>query len=645
MNGRGAIRALVIASGPGTAPALTRAVELAPGIELAGEVDAMRALAGLRPACDAFLVVGDPTVVRELSAASPGIPAVLVGGDADGRHLRLAMSAGARGVVPAEPRPEELAASLLDAVGASAPAQERRRDGRVVAVCGAKGGVGATTVAVGIAAAASGMLVDAAAGHGTLAGHLGCHPQRSLADLARLAGWSRAEAVAAVRTEHPSGMACWPACRSLTWWGCCRGGWALRSPGNAGRWPHDGIRPREAGISVFHRDRAMYGRRPARADSDALAATAAAATIGTMVRRGVDPDAVALVVNRWRGGDALPLRAIEATAGARVLRVVREDTDGASRFGDSGAVPPVKRRGLGRISAASQIGSPVNADLAPLVAGYGELVREELLRRPWLDGDLRGAVEAVALDLIRRDRLPLAPGELERLTAAVADEAAGVGPLEALVRDPTVTEVIVNGPDRVYAEREGRLREEAVDSRTRRTCAMSSTASSAVGRRVDESSPMVDARLPDGSRVNAVLPPLAVDGPLLTIRKFSAAALSIADHGRLGSVRAAHAELLDRAVRGRLNVVISGGTGTGKTTLSMRWRRTSTPAERIVTVEDAAELRLPQPHVARLEARPSNIEGRGRSRPRPGAQRAADAARPIVVGECAGARRWTCSRR
>ena len=141
----------------------------------------------------------------------------------------------------------------------------------------------------------------------------------------------------------------------------------------------------------------------------------------------------------------------------------------------------------------------MNADLAPLVARYRELVREELLRRPWLDGDLRGAVEAVALDLIRRDRLPLAPGELERLTAAVADEAAGVGPLEALVRDPTVTEVIVNGPDRVYAEREGRLREEAVrfedEAHLRHVI---DRIVSAVGRRVDESSPMVDARLPDG---------------------------------------------------------------------------------------------------------------------------------------------------
>ncbi|HVG69006.1 MAG TPA: CpaF family protein [Gaiellales bacterium] len=280
----------------------------------------------------------------------------------------------------------------------------------------------------------------------------------------------------------------------------------------------------------------------------------------------------------------------------------------------------------------------MNADLAPLVARYRELVREELLRRPWLDGDLRGAVEAVALDLIRRDRLPLAPGELERLTAAVADEAAGVGPLEALVRDPTVTEVIVNGPDRVYAEREGRLREEAVrfedEAHLRHVI---DRIVSAVGRRVDESSPMVDARLPDGSRVNAVLPPLAVDGPLLTIRKFSAAALSIATMVDTGSVRPVHAELLERAVRGRLNVVISGGTGTGKTTLLNALAAYIDPAERIVTVEDAAELRLPQPHVARLEARPSNIEGRGEITIR-ALVRNALRMRPdrIVVGEVRG---------
>ena len=289
----------------------------------------------------------------------------------------------------------------------------------------------------------------------------------------------------------------------------------------------------------------------------------------------------------------------------------------------------------------------MNADLAPLVARYRELVREELLRRPWLDGDLRGAVEAVALDLIRRDRLPLAPGELERLTAAVADEAAGVGPLEGLVRDPTVTEVIVNGPERVYAERDGRLREEAVrfedEAHLRHVI---DRIVSAVGRRVDESSPMVDARLPDGSRVNAVLPPLAVDGPLLTIRKFSAAALSIAAMVDTGSVRAAHAELLDRAVRGRLNVVISGGTGTGRRRSSTHWRRTSIPPS------GSSRSRTPPScgshsrmwHGSRPGRRTSRAGGRSPSVPWCATRCACDPTGSWSA-RCAVARRWTCSRR
>ena len=190
----------------------------------------------------------------------------------------------------------------------------------------------------------------------------------------------------------------------------------------------------------------------------------------------------------------------------------------------------------------------------------------------------------------------------------------------------------------MYAEREGRLREEAVrfedEAHLRHVI---DRIVSAVGRRVDESSPMVDARLPDGSRVNAVLPPLAVDGPLLTIRKFSAAVLSIAHDGRHRQRGGGARELLERAVRGRLNIVISGGTGTGKTTLLNALAAYIDPAERIVTVEDAAELRLPQPHVARLEARPSNIEGRGEITVR-ALVRNALRMRPdrIVVGEVRG---------
>ncbi len=280
----------------------------------------------------------------------------------------------------------------------------------------------------------------------------------------------------------------------------------------------------------------------------------------------------------------------------------------------------------------------MTGDLAPLVGRYRERVRERLLLRPWQAGDLRGAVETATLDLIRADRLPLAPGELDRLVAAVADEAAGLGPLEPLVHDPAVTEVIVNGPHQVFSERSGVLREEDVrfedEGHLRHVI---DRIVAAVGRRVDESSPMVDARLPDGSRVNAVLPPLAVDGPLLTIRKFSRAVLSVPRLVEAGSIRPAHAALLERSVRGRLNIVISGGTGTGKTTLLNAMAGFIDPGERIVTVEDAAELRLPQPHVARLEARPANVEGRGEIAVR-ALVRNALRMRPdrIVVGEVRG---------
>ena len=280
----------------------------------------------------------------------------------------------------------------------------------------------------------------------------------------------------------------------------------------------------------------------------------------------------------------------------------------------------------------------MTGDLAPLVGRYRERVRERLLLRPWQAGDLRGAVETATLDLIRADRLPLAPGELDRLVAAVADEAAGLGPLEPLVHDPAVTEVIVNGPHQVFSERSGVLREEDVrfedEAHLRHVI---DRIVAAVGRRVDESSPMVDARLPDGSRVNAVLPPLAVDGPLLTIRKFSRTVLSVPRLVEAGSIRPAHAALLERSVRGRLNIVISGGTGTGKTTLLNAMAGFIDRSERIVTVEDAAELRLPQPHVARLEARPANVEGRGEI-PVRALVRNALRMRPdrIVVGEVRG---------
>jgi pilus assembly protein CpaF len=248
-------------------------------------------------------------------------------------------------------------------------------------------------------------------------------------------------------------------------------------------------------------------------------------------------------------------------------------------------------------------------DPAPLVARYRDRVRREVLEHGTA-GDPRVALTARARELLRAEVLP--PGEVDRVVEAMLDDALGAGPLESLMRDPEVTEVIVNGPADVYAERRGTLRRESVrfeDAAHLRH--VIERIVSAVGRRVDESSPMVDARLPDGSRVNAVIPPVAIDGPLLTVRRFAAGGLGIDQLIAGGSLTPAQAELLGGCIRGRLNVVVSGGTGTGKTTLLNALAAFVGRDERIVTVEDAAELRLAQPHVARLETRPPNVEGRG----------------------------------
>jgi pilus assembly protein CpaF len=200
----------------------------------------------------------------------------------------------------------------------------------------------------------------------------------------------------------------------------------------------------------------------------------------------------------------------------------------------------------------------------------------------------------------------------DRLTAEIADDILGHGPLERLLADDSVTEIMVNGPLDVWVERQGRLYETTVrfkdESHLRRII---NKMVAQVGRRIDESSPMVDARLPDGSRVNAVLPPLSLSGPLVTIRKFSQHRLDMAELVKLGTISTEVVEFLDRCVRAELNILISGGTGTGKTTFLNALSSSIPDSDRIVTIEDAAELRLNQRHVLRLEARPKNIEGEG----------------------------------
>ncbi len=202
--------------------------------------------------------------------------------------------------------------------------------------------------------------------------------------------------------------------------------------------------------------------------------------------------------------------------------------------------------------------------------------------------------------------------ERRRLVADILDELLGLGPLEPLLQDHSITDILVNGHDVVFVERGGIL--ERVDTRfkdERHLLRIIQKIVSAVGRRVDESSPFVDARLPDGSRVNAIVPPLAVDGSLLSIRKFAKIPISMAKLAEYGSVPDAIAEVLRGIVQARRNVLISGGTGSGKTTLLNAVSSFIDERERIVTIEDSAELQLQQIHVARLETRPSNIEGKG----------------------------------
>ncbi len=248
------------------------------------------------------------------------------------------------------------------------------------------------------------------------------------------------------------------------------------------------------------------------------------------------------------------------------------------------------------------------------------------------------AIRKVVYDLLSQESAPLNFDEREELVTQVLDEIFGLGPLEPLIQDPSVSDILVNTFKQVYIERSGRL--ERTDVRfqdDRHLLQVIDRIVSAVGRRIDDSSPMVDARLPDGSRVNAIIKPLALDGPHLSIRKFKRDALTGDDLLRTESVTGPMLELLQAIVKARLNILISGGTGAGKTTLLNILSGYIPPTERIVTIEDSAELQLRQPHVVRLETRPANIEGAGEV-----SQRLllinALRMRPdrIIMGECRG---------
>jgi pilus assembly protein CpaF len=228
--------------------------------------------------------------------------------------------------------------------------------------------------------------------------------------------------------------------------------------------------------------------------------------------------------------------------------------------------------------------------------------------------DPNGLRDRVTTDI--RTRLAaetrLSRDDRDRLTSEIADDILGHGPLERLLADDSITEIMVNGPFDVWVERQGRLFETTVrftdESHLRRII---NKMVAQIGRRIDESSPMVDARLPDGSRVNALIPPLSLGGPLVTIRKFSKRRLDLNDLVRLGTLNTETIEFLQRCILAELNILISGGTGSGKTTLLNALSTSIPDSDRIITIEDAAELRLNQRHVLRLEARPKNIEGEG----------------------------------
>ena len=230
---------------------------------------------------------------------------------------------------------------------------------------------------------------------------------------------------------------------------------------------------------------------------------------------------------------------------------------------------------------------------------------------------VRGEVRQAVISLIDGEQTLLSSLERQQISEEVLDEVFGLGPLEPLLQDPTISDILVNGYKQVYVERKGLLELTNVGFRDdSHLLRIIDKIVSQVGRRVDESTPMVDARLSDGSRVNAIVPPLAVDGPLLSIRRFDTDKLMPQDLVEKKAMTAGMMEILEAAVKAKLNIIIAGGTGAGKTTLLNALSAFISPKERIVTIEDAAELQLKQPHLARLETRPPNIEGQGAVRQR-----------------------------
>jgi pilus assembly protein CpaF len=277
---------------------------------------------------------------------------------------------------------------------------------------------------------------------------------------------------------------------------------------------------------------------------------------------------------------------------------------------------------------ATQLAAHLGRDANPLLARaqqdvksavHRELIGKVDLEKLLYMQDSRGRQQllAVILQLVAEHGVPFSASERSRLANEVLDEVFGLGPLEPLLQDPTVTDILVNTADAVYVERGGVLETtNVVFKDNHHLMHIIEKIVSQVGRRVDESSPMVDARLHDGSRVNAIIPPLAIDGPILSIRRFGTHPLTADDLLAYRELTPVMMRVLESAVKARLNIVVSGGTGAGKTTLLNVLSGFISPRERIVTIEDSAELKLKQRHVVRLECRPPNVEGHGGVRQR-----------------------------
>ncbi|MDB5377603.1 MAG: pilus assembly protein CpaF, partial [Rubritepida sp.] len=265
--------------------------------------------------------------------------------------------------------------------------------------------------------------------------------------------------------------------------------------------------------------------------------------------------------------------------------------------------------------AAKPLAFPAPVANQPTVARLRAQVMERV--DPVIAGDLpgealRAQLEALVHEIASRERIEISAREQTAIAEELADDMVGYGPLEPLLRDDSIADIMVNGPNHVFIEVKGRI--QRVDIRFRDAAQVASIAqkmASTVGRRVDESSPLVDCRLADGSRVNVVFPPLAIDGACISIRKFAKRKVDFQGMVDGGSMSPPMARVLEIAARCRLNVIISGGTGSGKTTMMNAMSRLIDHGERIVTIEDAAELQLQQPHVVRLETRPANLEGDG----------------------------------